>query len=405
MTRRSRAKSIVVLAAWLALVAGCTGTQETTTPVAVVVAGADADSGQAVVGLLASGLPPDPGADDPPLTWLPDFRRTVTGTIVDVAVARDDPVRLYVLHRDDRDRLTVFDASELDTDDPASFQASADTIDLGGRVFDADVAGLPDEPAGLCSRGLVVSNDGRWAGVVHESDACGGGDGTPAVLLIELAPEAGSEPRVIPDVPSTDDAPGTPVIAPRDGEPILAWPTRGGAVLGLTLSDPGRTPDRIADTDGLLSDVLSAGRGGRGLVVLDEDALIGVPVTDGDPTRLWAAPGGTTLIRVVDAHLLPGTPALALATNGLVVVADVDADVDAEPGVAPPVTASVASPSAAVVGPYGYAFVTAQASVTVFDLLTFLADPGTSLRSQAAMNLDDLSDPVAVDWLFVSPAP
>ncbi len=400
MTARPRIRPSLVFALWLAMVAGCTGTQETTTPVALVVAGADADSGQAVVGLVASGLPPDPGADDPPLTWLPDFRRTVPGTIVDVAVARDDPVRLYVLHRDDRDRLTVFDASALDLDDPTSFQAEADTIDLGGLVEDAGVAGLPDEPAGLCSRGLVVSSDGRWAGVVHEGDACGGSDGAPAVLLIELTPDAGSDARVIPEVPSTNDAPGTPVIAPRDGEPILAWPTRDGVVLARTLSDPDGTPQTVAVVDGL-SDVLSAGRGGQGLVVLDQDELTAVPVVDTTPTRLWDAPSGSTLVRVVDAHLLPGTPALALATNGLVVVADVTAEDD---GVAPGL-ASVSSPSSAVVGPYGYAFVTAQGSVTVVDLLTFLADPGTSIRREAATTLDDLSDPVAVDWLFVVPAP
>lgn len=398
MTRRARALPSMVLAAWLTLVAGCTGTQETTTPVALVVAGADADSGEAAVGLLASGLPPDPTADDPPLTWLPGFRRTVAGTIVDVAVARDDPVRLYVLHRDDRDVLTVFDASALDLDDPTSFQAT-DTIELGQLVANAGVADLPD-PDSLCSRGLVVSSDGRWAGVVHEAAACGGVDDAPAVLLIELEPDAGSEPRVIPEVPSTDDAPGTPVIAPRGGEPILAWPTRGGEVLALTLSDPGRTPEPIATTDGL-SNVLSAGRGGQGLIVLDEDALIGVPVVGDTPARLWEAPAGATLVRVVDAHLLPGTPALALASNGLVVVADVDA----EAGGVPPVIASVPSSSDAVVGPYGYAFVTAQASVTVFDVLTFLADPGTSIGREAVASLEALSDPVAVDWLFVSPAP
>ena len=398
MTRRPRVPLKLLLALWLAIAAGCTGTQETTTPVALVVAGADADTGQEVVGLLASGLPPDPATDDPPLTWLPGFRRTVPGTIVDVAVARDDPVRLYVLHRDDRDRLTVFDASALDLDDPASFQA-ADTIDLGQRVATAGVADLPN-PESLCSRGVVVSADGRWAGVVHEADACGGVDDAPAVLLIELEPDAGAEPRVIPDVPSTNDAPGTPVIAPRGGEPILAWPTRDGVVLARALADPGGPPETVAVTDGL-SDVLSAGRGGQGIVVLDEDALVGVPGTADDSTPLWEAPGGTTLLRVVDAHLLPGTPALALATGGLVVVADVDAGTD---GVAP-VLASVTSPSGAVVGPYGYAFVTAQGSLTVIDLLTFLADPGTSIRAEAAATLDDLSDPVAVDWLFVSPTP
>jgi len=234
---------------------------------------------------------------------------------------------------------------------------------------------------------------------VHEGDACGGSDGAPAVLLIELTPDAGSEPRVIPEVPFTNDAPGTPVIAPRGGEPFLVWPTLDGLVYGRPLEDPSDL-EELAVIDGL-SDVLSAGRGGQGLVVLDEDALVGVPIVDATPTRLWDAPSGSTLVRVVDAHLLPGTPALALATNGLVVVADVTAEDD---GVAPGL-ASVSSPSSAVVGPYGYAFVTAQGSVTVVDLLTFLADPGTSIRREAATTLDDLSDPVAVDWLFVVPAP
>lgn len=415
MTRRSLTQPTLVLALWLAMVAGCTGTQETTTPVALVVAGNDADTEQAVVGLVASGLPPEPTADDPPLTWRPGFRRTVAGTIVDVAVARDDPVRLYVLHRDDRDRLTVFDASALNLDDPSSFpsslQAAAGTIDLGERVADADIANL-QFPDSLCSRGLTVSSDGRWAGVVHEADACGGVADVPAVLLIELAPDAGSQPRVIPDVPSTNDAPGTPVIAPRDGEPALVWSSRDGVVRARALSEPGGTPDTVVRIDDL-PNVLSAGRGGQGLVVANEDALIGVALSDGAPTALWPAPSGEALTRVVDAHLLPGTPALALATRGLIVIADVDADPVAESVV----TAAVASPSDAVVGPYGYAFVTApatataSASLTAFDLLTYLATPSSSILPvirpirDGVESLDAVSDPVAVDWLFVPVVP
>ncbi len=402
MTRRSRARTSLVLAvlvaSWLALVVGCTGTRETTTPVALVVAGNDAGTGQAVVGLLASGLPPDPAADDPPLTWLPDFRRTVAGTIVDVAVARDDPARLYVLHRDDRDLLTVFDVSALDQDDPTSFQPSG-TIDLGDLVVAAGVAGIP-VPSSLCAAGVAVSADGRWAGVVHEADGCAGGDDPPAVLLIELEPDPGSQPRVIPDVPSTNDAPGTPVFVPREGDPIMAWATRGGVVLARPLSDPAGTAPTVAVTDGL-SDVLSVGRGGQGLVVLDEDALISVSLLTDAASRLWTDPEGTTLIRVVDAHLLPGTPALALATDGLVVVADVDG----EPADVTPVIASVPSPTGAVVGPYGYVFVAARQSVTVVDVLTFLADPDTSIRGDAVTSLEGIVDPVAIDWLFASPAP
>lgn len=412
MTPRSRLRLYTVLVLWLATVAGCTGTQETTTPVAVVVAGNDAGSGDAVVGLVASGLPPDPTSDQPAMTWLPGFRRTVSGTVVDVAVARDDPVRLFVLHRDDRDRLTVFDASALDLADPSSFQAAPATIDLGALVGDADVAGLPDAPGGLCARGLTVSDDGRWAGVVHDAGACGDASDPPAVLLIELAPDAGAEPRVIPDVPSTNDAPGTPVIAPLGGEPALVWPTRDGVVRARPLSDPGGTPDVVATLDAL-SDVLSVGRGGQGLVVVNEDELTSVSPSDDVEAASWPAPSGSTLLRVVDAHLLPGTPALALATDGLVVVSDAEADVDADPDVQPVVTASVDSPSDAAVGPYGYAFVvapataTAAASLTVFDLLTYLATPSTSIRPvrDGVESLADVGDPVAVDWLFVAVVP
>jgi hypothetical protein len=377
-----------------ALVA-CSGTREPRTPLALVVGGNDGDGGR--IEWIASPLPPEPGGDDGAFAPLPAFGRDLPGTLVDLAVARDAPVRLYALHRDGRDLLSRFEVGALDLDDPGSLPATPETIDLGQRVADAGV--LP-EPASLCAAGLVVSADGRWAGIAHVPANCGDGvDDASNVLLVELAPEAGQAPVVVPEAPSTDDAPGTPTFVSRDGEPLLAWPLRSGDLIGLALEAP-RDPFRdLAATDAL-SDVLDAFRGGLGLVVIDDARAVSVPLGDGEPSRTWDAPAGVTFVAGVDASGLPGPVAIVRGQDELVVIPDVTAPSgEGEPG-----EADVRDARDVVVDPYGYAFVVSEDRLAAVDVLSYLADPDGRPSTVLSTSLDAPAEPRAVAWLFASDA-
>jgi len=388
----------VVLVAALALAAllsGCTGTREARTPLAVVVAGNDASGGR--LELVASPLPPEPGADRGEFTPLPGFTRTLPGTLVDVAVARDAPVRLYALHRDGTDRLSRFAADDLDLDDPGSLPSTPVTVDLGQRVADAGV--LP-EPSSLCSAGLDVSADGRWAGIVHVPANCGGGaDDSSNVILVELVPDAGATPRVVPEAPSTDDAPGTPAFVERDGRDLLAWPLRSGSLTAIALDAPTEPRLDLGEVDGL-SDVLDVGRGGRGLVVVDDERAASLGLGDGEASRTWEAPAGTTFASVVDGTGLPGPVAIVRTVGGLVVIPDVDeTDDEVEPG-----DTSVGNTRDAIVDPYGYAFVVSDDQLAAVDVLSYLADPDGRLTRVLRTTLDAPAEPVAITWLFGSSA-
>lgn len=379
----------------LTLLVGCTGTQETRTPVAIVVAGNDG-ANLGTIDLYASPLPPDPAASGADLELVPGFRRGLPGALVDVAVARADPARLYVLYRDGGDRLRSYHASALALDDPASLPQS-DDLDLAARVADAGV--LAGEA--LCTTGLTVSDDGRWAGLVHDPAACGGAAGATNVLLVELEPAAGDAPRVVPDPPSTEDAPGTPAFVTRGGDEAIVWAQRPGAVVGLPLDDPEGPLEDVADV-GELSDVLDLGLGGRGVVVVSEDALRSADPTSGEASRIWDAPSGVTLAAVVDADLLPGPSAVLRGTDELVAYPDVDAEEDDPPG-----EASVPGIVDAVLDPYGYGFALAPGRLRAFDLLTYLAAPdGTIDRVPGAdVALSEPAEPVAVAWLFAPAGP
>lgn len=382
----------------LTLLAGCTGTQETRTPVAVVVAGHDGGS-LGMIDLYASPLPPDPASGDAELELLPGFRRNLPGPVVDVAVARADPTRLYVLYRDAADggdRLRSYDASALALDDPASLPQSGD-VDLAGRVADAGV--LAGEA--LCATGLTVSDDGRWAGLVHDPAACGGVAGATNVLLVEVDPDAGATPVVVPDPPSTEDAPGTPAFVTRGSDEAVVWAQRPGAVVGLPLDDPDGPLEDVAEA-GELSDVLDLGIGGRGLVVTSADAVISVDPTSGEASRVRDAPSGVTFAAVIDADLLPGPAAVLRGTDELVAYPDVDAEEDDPPG-----EASVPGIVDGVLDPYGYGFALAAGRLRAFDLLTYLAAPdGTVDRVPGAdVALSEPTAPVAVDWLFAPAGP
>lgn len=394
-----RGRAALAVLTTLTLLAGCTGTQETRTPVAIVVAGNDgANAG--MIDLYASPLPPDPAATDADLELLPGFRRGLPGPLVDVAVARDDPTRLYVLYRDEvdgADRLRSYDASALALDDPASLPQS-DDVDLAARVADAQV--LAGEA--LCATGLTVSDDGRWAGLVHDPSACGGVAGdTTNVLLVELEVDAGADPVVVPDPPSTEDAPGTPAFVTRGGGEAIVWAQRPGLVVGLPLDEPDVALEDVADV-GELSDVLDLGLGGRGVVVISEDALSSADPASGEASRVWDAPSGATLAAVVDADLLPGPAAVLRGTDELVVYPDVDAEEDDPPG-----EASVPGIVDGVLDPYGYGFALAVGRLRAFDLLTYLAAPdGTVDRVPGAdVALSEPAAPVAVDWLFAPAGP
>lgn len=374
---------------------GCTGTREARTPLAVVVAGNDASGGR--IALIASPLPPEPGADRGAFTPLPGFTRALPGTLVDVAVARDAPVRLYALHRDGTDRVSRFAADDLDLDDPGSLPSTPVTIDLGQRVADAGV--LP-EPSSLCAAGLAVSADGRWAGVVHVPANCqGGADDSSNVILVELEPDPGEAPVVVPEAPSTDDAPGTPAFVERDGRELLAWPLRSGSLTAIALDAPDDPRLNLGEVDGL-SDVLDAGRGGRGLVVVDAERAVSLDLGDGEASRSWEAPAGSTFASVVDGTGLPGAVAIVRTVDGLVVIPDVDAtDDEAEPG-----DTSVGETRDAIVDPYGYAFVVSDDELAAVDVLSYLADPDGRLARVLRTSLDAQADPVAVTWLFGSSA-
>lgn len=382
----------------LSLLAGCTGTQETRTPVAVVVAGNDgANAG--TIDLYASPLPPDPAASGAELELLPGFRRGLPGPVVDVAVARADPTRLYVLYRDDADgsdRLRSYDASALALDDPASLP-QRDDVDLAGRVADAGV--LAGEA--LCATGLTVSDDGRWAGLLHDPAACGGVAGATNVLLVEVEPDVDATPIVVPDPPSTEDAPGTPAFVTLGADDAIVWAKRPGAVVGLPLDDPDGPPEDVADA-GELSDVLDLGLGGRGVVVISEDGLSSADPSSGEASRVWDAPSGVTFAAVIDADLLPGPAAVLRGTDELVAYPDVDAEEDEPPG-----EASVPGIVDAVLDPYGYGFALAADRLRAFDLLTYLAAPdGTIDRVPGAdVALSEPAAPVAVEWLFAPAGP
>jgi hypothetical protein len=382
-----------------ALLSGCTGTREARTPLAVVVAGNDEGGGR--LELIASPLPPEPGADRGAFTPLPGFSRALSGTLVDVTVARDTPVRLYVLHRDGTDRVSRFAAADLDLDDPTSLPSAPVTIDLGQRVADAGV--LP-EPSSLCAAGLAVSADGRWAGVVHVPANCiGESDDSSNVILVELEPDAGEAPVVVPEAPSTDDAPGTPAFVERGGRDLLAWPLRGGSLTAIALDAPNDPRLDLGEVDGL-NDVLDAGRGGRGLVVVDEERAASLDLGDGETGRGWDAPADTTFASVVDGTGLPGAVAIVLTVDGLVVIPDVDASSDdVEPG-----EASVSDARDAIVDPYGYAFVVSDDRLEAVDVLSYLADPDGRLSTALRTTLEAPAEPAAVTWLFGSsgaPAP
>ena len=401
MSRRDRSirRGLAPLLA-LTLLVGCTGTQETRTPVAVVVAGNDG-GGAGTIDLYASPLPPDPGASDAGLELLPGFRRSLGGPVVDVAVARADPARLYVLYRDGGDRLRVFDASALALDDPASLPQS-DDLDLADIVATADV--LAGEA--LCATGLSVSDDGRWAGLVHEPAACGAATGdTSNVLLVELEPDADQTPVVVPDPPSTDDAPGTPAFVTRGSDTWIVWAKRPGTVVGLSLDAPGERVTTVADASAL-SDVLDLGVGGRGLVAASEDALISVDPASGEASRTWDAPSGVTLAAVIDADLLPGPVAVLRGSDELVVYPDVDAE-ESDPAGAGgvPGEASVPGIVDAVVDPYGYGFALAADRLRAYDLLSYLGNPDDPISSRADVDVSEPAEPVAVAWLFAPAGP
>jgi hypothetical protein len=377
----------------------CTGTREARTPVAVVVGGNDGAGGR--IEWIASPLPPEPGGDGGEFVPLPAFARELPGTLVDLAVARETPVGLYALHRDGRDLLSRFEVGALDLDDPGSLPTTPVTIDLGRRVADAGV--LP-EPASLCAAGIVVSADGRWAGISHVPANCGdGADETSNVLLVELAPEAGEAPVVVPEAPSTDDAPGTPTFVVRDGEELLAWPLRGGDLVGLALDAP-RDPRRDLGVTDALSDVLDASRGGLGLVAIDDGRAVSVPLGDGEPGRGWDAPAGTTFVAAVDASGLPGAVAIVRGEDELVVIPDVEAPAgEGEPG-----QADVPNARDAVVDPYGYVFVASDDRLAAIDVLSYLAAPDGRPSTVLSTSLEAPAEPRAVAWLFApggAPAP
>lgn len=390
---RTESPWLAVLAALTLLLGGCTGSQEARTPVALIVAGDDGSGGSAF-GLIATGLPPSGGVDDTPLRWLDGFERTVGGSFVDLAVARDVPDLVHLLTRQgDSDLLTRFDASALDFADPSSLaRVDAVSIDVSEIVANSGSDVLSGEA--LCSRGMSVSRDGRWLGLLHDPAGCSLAASTPTVLLVEIVGEGGAEPRVGPSSPSTDDAAATPVFSGTGDDAVLVWSLRLGSIRTLSVSDPLGPVAELVEV-GLSGDPAIA-LGATGLVAADEDWLVSFQIDGNDVSDRWPAPPAAgTLYGVVDSSLLPSTSAIALSDGGVVVVPDVDAD----PAQASVAFASVAGIVDATVDPYAYLYAVSPSGIVTFDLLRVVTTGTLNPVSGASASVAAF-DPLAVDWLF-----
>ncbi|MDR9391906.1 MAG: hypothetical protein RI554_07745 [Trueperaceae bacterium] len=386
-------RALVALAALVLPLSACTGTQETRTPVALLVGGTPDDGASGAIDVVATNLPRPPGDAPPPLAAVDGFRVALPGPVTALEV-REDGGRIYALYRDGADRVAVFDATALDLADPASL-VRLRTLDLGARV----AAALPgfDGPDALCATGLAVAADGDWVGVTHDARACGDATGVPEALLIEARPDG---TRAFASVGS-DDAPATPAFAVLDGRERFAWVTRGASAAVRT-----RALDAPADVTtfadlGPYEDATGLGVGGSGLVVLEDDALLAVAADDGARSAEWRTDDDATFTGVVDLGPRSGRAgsgaAYARTPRGIAFVRDVGA----EASDAAVVQGSAFDPRDATVGPYDYLYVARRSEVVAFDLLTLAGlDPDADvLRAAHVGALDDL-EARAVAWTF-----
>jgi len=387
--------------AWLLLAAflvtACTGTRETRTPIAVLVAG-DAGSG-AVIDVYASGLPPDPANPADRLEHLPSFRTGLAGSAVTLTQPTDEAGALrHVVHRaGDRDLVTTFDVASLDLAQPSSLTTLGPAIDVGERVASA---GVFSDASVLCTVDAVASRDGRWLGVLHDGSACRNESSVPAVLLIELTPAVGSTPRVLPLVASTNDANAAPRIVTSEGRDSLAWLTVGAtaAVRSFSLDAPRTPASTLVSLASPFNDAVALEAFEDGLVVASDAELVYVDLRGEEPTlgSRWSRPTSLpsfTGLRTVRG--LPGTPVLAVTPGGVALYPDVTTNPDED---AIPVGFASGLVDA-FVDPYGYAFALTSSRAITFDLLGELAAIDDRLPGSSASLAQDVTV-VAGTWTF-----
>ena len=399
---RARAAAFLALGVMGLALSACTGTTETRTPVAILVAGNTATQG--VLDVYASGLPEDPNDPQDVLTLLPTFRQTLAGEVIAVATpAEESATRRYVLHRTDRDLLTVFDTAAVDLADPSSLGPVGTAIDLGARVVAAGVLDEIAAPSDLCTTAMAVSSDGAWLGVIHDLSACSSASSVPAALLIELAPSAGTVARVLPTNPSTNDTDLAPSMRDTTSGEQFVWMSVSidPQLRTLNLSSLSATPGTLASyPDGFLLPTAFA-TPSYGVVYTDGDRVAFIDPNAAEPSfsETWERPSTlTSLSALRTVRGVPGAPILLLSSNGIGFVASLTGGTEENP-------VSVGRTSGlidAVVDPYGYAFVVNATRGTAFDLLGELTNPDANLRSEGSVNLASGMTPVATTWAFVS---
>lgn len=399
MSRRLWA-TIGKFASWcLALVwlSGCTGSETAITPLALVVAGQGPSGG--TVALLVSPLPPS-GTPRPPeeVGWQGTLTVTLTGsdgepvTIRDVVTVGGSVQEAWVLARGNRDYLFVASIEELRLDGSASWSWTSAPVDLSSRVA---VAGtLAGES--LCAVLATASRDGRWLGLVHDPARCGGSSSSvPAVILLDLQADATDPNGVRPRVASTNDARFPPVFGDWRGTQSLLWSTVDGTILALATTESGSSPTPVATSEATtIAAPTGAGLGGRGFVVLDDDALAVVPLDGSEALAPFDPdlPGAVT--SVVDPASFDDRAVVVRTSAGITYLSGV--------GTASRSASNGAASGAvdAIVDPYGYVYVATPSSVVAFDLLA----AGTTLRTAWSSGLDgsDLTSIVAMDWTYLA---
>lgn len=390
----SRVVALVAAALAIGLLAGCTGSQETRTPVVLFVGGnAGAGASDATLIAFRTGLP-RATPDDEVLVPLPAFGRTLPGTLIDLATVTEDRPALFALYRDDLGdhRLAFFDTERLDPDDPASLSSGPDEdLDLTAAVAASRVLG--DEA--LCATGMTASSQGSWIGVLHQPAICGRA-GAAAIVAIERASAGTDAPRVEPTSPGTQDAPAIPTFQGRGDDERLIWLSDTGGLVTWRPADPDEAPAAAVPVP-LDANPTSVGRAGTGVAVAAGRDLAFVRPDTGDSGPVWTLDGIGTIDDLVAADALPGVATIAIGSSGLAVVAGLE-DEPSEDRVDVVIDASISSAS---VGPYGYLFVTSDAGVITYDALT--ATTGGALTRVPGGDADLAGFvPVRSGWAFAA---
>ena len=246
----------------------------------------------------------------------------------------------------------------------------------------------------LLAAAMTVASDGTWIGLLHLPSACGR-SGAPAVLAVELASLGSAQPRVEPDAPGTQDAAADPIFIGRGDDERLVWLSDAGTVLRWSPSDGTALPAVSTPLDANPSVV---GRSGTGVAVAAGRDLAFVGFTAGDAAPVWTLDGVGTIRALVAADALPGVAAVALGENGLAIVAGLDQEPDPE-RVERLLDATL---SEALVGPYGYLYVTSDIGLIAYDALTATTG-GTLLRVPGSGQALGSLEPRGLAWIFAAP--